>query len=147
MKKYLISKVAKNFFIYLLLFFNFNLHAESELTNNNNINNSELKLKSNNLNFNESYTNPYSYYIIGPGDKINILFYGSPEYSKEYTILNDGTISLPFIQSINIEGETLSSATKIIEDKLSKEFISPNIFLIEFLNKFCRSFCCTSCCN
>ena len=129
MKKYLISKVAKKFFIYLLLFFNFNLYAESKLSNNNNINNSELTRKNNYLNLDESFTNPYTAYIIGPGDKINILFYGSPEYSKEYTILNDGSLSLPFIESFNVTGETIKSATKLIENKLSKEFISPKIFL------------------
>ena len=129
MKKYLISKVFKLIFINSFLLFNFNLYAENKISNKDNLNNSKFPIKQNNLQSKESYTNPYNSYIIGPGDKVKVLFYGSPEYSKEYIILNDGSISLPFIESISLEGETLSSASKLIEEKLSKEFISPKIFL------------------
>ena len=129
MKKYLISKVIKISFICSFLLFNYSSYSSDKITNNKDINNSKVLLKKENLNSKKFLISPYSEYIIGPGDKINLFFYGSPEYSKEYTILNDGSISLPFIESINISGETLSSATKIIESELSKEFISPKIYL------------------
>ena len=129
MKKYLISKVVKISFICSFLFLNNNAFGSNKLSNNNNLQNSKLILKNETPVSNKFEVNLFNSYILGPGDKIDLLFYGNPEYSKEYTILSDGTISLPFIESINIVGETLSSATELIEDKLSKEFISPSIFL------------------
>ena len=114
MKKYLISKVAKIYFIFSISLFNFNLYASTKLINTE-INDSKITLNSS--------------YIIGPGDQIKFLFYGMPEYSGGYQILNDGSLSLPFIESINLSGETLESATKLIEYKLSEEFISPKVYL------------------
>ena len=60
---------------------------------------------------------------------IELNFYSNPEYNGQYLILNDGTISLPFIGSIYVEGNTLDEANDLIEVKLSEEFINPKIYL------------------
>ena len=75
------------------------------------------------------YSNQISPYILGPGDLIELNFYSNPEYNGQYLILNDGTISLPFIGSIYVEGNTLDEANDLIEVKLSEEFINPKIYL------------------
>ena len=75
------------------------------------------------------YSNQISPYILGPGDLIELNFFSNPEYNGQYSILNDGTISLPFIGNVTIEGNNIDEAINIIEEKLSEEFISPKIYL------------------
>ena len=101
-------------FIGSLIFFNFNFLP----VNSNNKENSGFKQTINK-----------DFYILGPGDEITLNFYGNPEYSGQYKIINDGTISLPFVGNVYISGKTIADATNFIENKLSREFISPNIYL------------------
>ena len=36
-------------------------------------------------------------YLIGAGDVLNLKLYGSPEFSGQYIVLNDGYVNLPII--------------------------------------------------
>ena len=67
------------------------------------------------------------YYLLGPGDVIFINFLGAPEYSKEFEVLNDGKIYLPFNKNAIISGKNLETASDIIEQSLLKEFINPAV--------------------
>ena len=51
-----------------------------------------------------------SFYILGPGDIINIKFFGLPDISGEYKIMRDGNIQLPIIGSQNLSGYTLDGS-------------------------------------
>ena len=53
-------------------------------------------------------------YTIGPGDRIALDIFGVPEFSKEYQVLVDGTLNLPIIRSVSIQGLTLQQAANII---------------------------------
>ena len=68
-------------------------------------------------------------YILGPGDELYIYFLNNKEFNGNYKIINDGTISLPFINSVFISGKTLEESTIFIEERLNKEFINAKIFL------------------
>ena len=47
-----------------------------------------------------------SEYILGPGDKIFLRYFGEKEFSGEVDILNDGTISIPIVGDTNVTGLT-----------------------------------------
>jgi len=53
-------------------------------------------------------------YTLGPGDRIALDIFGVPEFSKEYQVLVDGTLNLPIIRSVSIQGLTLQQAANVI---------------------------------
>jgi len=53
-------------------------------------------------------------YTLGPGDRITLEIFGVPEFSKEYQVLVDGTLNLPIIRSVSIQGLTLQEAANVI---------------------------------
>lgn len=53
-------------------------------------------------------------YTLGPGDRITLDIFGVPEFSKEYQVLVDGTLNLPIIRSVSIQGLTLQQAATVI---------------------------------
>lgn len=55
-----------------------------------------------------------SAYILGSGDRIALDIFGVPEFSKEYQVLVDGTLNLPIIRSVSIQGLTLQQAANAI---------------------------------
>lgn len=79
------------------------------------------------------------FYIIGPGDILNIRFISLPQNisgmnSEEVfksgailNVLNDGTISVPYAGIVKITGMTLFQAKENIEQILRKELLSPLI--------------------
>lgn len=53
-------------------------------------------------------------YILGSGDRVALDIFGVPEFSKEYQVLVDGTLNLPIIRSVSIQGLTLQQAANVI---------------------------------
>jgi polysaccharide export outer membrane protein len=53
-------------------------------------------------------------YTLGSGDRITLEIFGVPEFSKEYQVLVDGTLNLPIIRSVSIQGLTLQEAANVI---------------------------------
>ena len=53
-------------------------------------------------------------YTLGAGDRIALDIFGVPEFSKEYQVLVDGTLNLPIIRSVSIQGLTLQEAANVI---------------------------------
>jgi polysaccharide export outer membrane protein len=53
-------------------------------------------------------------YTLGSGDRIALEIFGVPEFSKEYQVLVDGTLNLPIIRSVSIQGLTLQEAANVI---------------------------------
>ncbi|MBD1827125.1 polysaccharide biosynthesis/export family protein [Microcoleus vaginatus GB1-A2] len=53
-------------------------------------------------------------YTLGPGDRIALEIFGVPEFSREYQVLVDGTLNLPIIRSVSIQGLTLEQAANVI---------------------------------
>ncbi|MGB3533502.1 MAG: polysaccharide biosynthesis/export family protein [Microcoleaceae cyanobacterium] len=56
-------------------------------------------------------------YTLGPGDLIEVNVLDVPEYSGEYLILNDGTMSLPLIGRMQAAGLTVLGLTDLISQK------------------------------
>lgn len=53
-------------------------------------------------------------YALGPGDRINIDIYGAEEYSGEVLVLPDGTVNLPRVGKVPVQGLTFQQATDLI---------------------------------
>ncbi|NJO44420.1 MAG: sugar transporter [Oscillatoriales cyanobacterium RM2_1_1] len=56
-------------------------------------------------------------YTLGPGDLLRVDILDVPEYSGEYLILSDGTLSLPLIGRFNVTGMTVAQLTNQITEK------------------------------
>ena len=54
-------------------------------------------------------------YLLGPGDVIDIIFFGAKEFSGRYTILKDGFLYLPVVGSINLSEISVAESAKKIE--------------------------------
>ena len=70
------------------------------------------------------------FYLIGPGDIVEMNLLDAQEFTGEYTVLNDGTISLPLVGSVNVNNLTIDNATKLIESKYSNQLLRPELHLI-----------------
>jgi polysaccharide export outer membrane protein len=46
-------------------------------------------------------------YILGPGDQVSIEFFNVPEYNGEKRVLVDGTLNLPIVGKVEVEGLTI----------------------------------------
>ncbi|MEG4075485.1 polysaccharide biosynthesis/export family protein [Microcoleus sp. Pol14C2] len=60
---------------------------------------------------------PEAAYTLGPGDRVALDIFGVPEFSKEYQVLVDGTLNLPIIRSVSIQGLTLQQAANVITQR------------------------------
>jgi protein involved in polysaccharide export with SLBB domain len=66
-------------------------------------------------------------YRIGVGDKIEINVLNFDEISKDYTVLPDGNINIPFIGKIKADGKTERRLTNVITGKLQGYVVDPNV--------------------
>ncbi len=133
----LISKIKKINPIFLSIFslsffFNSYLIAQENFSISSeearNIKNLEIKnLKKTNNNFEDLQED---FYLIGPGDILELTLLDVPDYSGEYTVLNDGTITLPLIGSIYLNNLSISTASNLIENKYRSELLRPELHLI-----------------
>ena len=69
------------------------------------------------------------YYLIGSGDILKVIFFGAPEFSSDYKVLNDGTINFPLIGRVQMRGKSIEEASKVITDLYKDELIQPQIYL------------------
>ena len=65
------------------------------------------------------------YYLLGPGDIININVFSNDKFSGDYEILNDGSVSLPIVGPTVFAGLSIRSAIKKLENVLDKEIYAP----------------------
>ncbi len=84
-------------------------------------------------------------YKIRPGDRISILFYRHPELStrdisrpdiqdRGILVSKDGTITLPLIGKLHVDGLTEDELEDILKEKYSRYIKKPDIY-IEIVNK------------
>lgn len=69
-------------------------------------------------------------YVLGPGDEVRIDVFGAPEYSGDFLLLPDGTISLPVTGRISLAGLTLSGAVQAVSQRYAPYLRSPSISLV-----------------
>jgi polysaccharide biosynthesis/export protein len=64
-------------------------------------------------------------YLLGPGDRIRIDVFNVPEYSTEYPILIDGTINLPVVGTVLVNGLTLPQASALLSNQYARFVRNP----------------------
>ena len=67
--------------------------------------------------------------MLGPGDLINIKFFGAEEFNNIYPVFNDGSINLPIVGKIFVLNLSIEDASRKIQNLLKKELLQPEIYL------------------
>jgi polysaccharide export outer membrane protein len=68
-----------------------------------------------------------SAYQLGPEDKLLVTVARHPEMSGEALVLNDGTINLPRIGSVKVQGKTLAEAQALLLTEYGKILVQPDV--------------------
>lgn len=66
-------------------------------------------------------------YILGAGDRVKIDFFNVPEFSAEYQVLPNGTINLPLVGAIPVQGRTIEQATQALSARYASVLQRPVI--------------------
>ncbi len=119
------SKNKKHFLLFTLILSLISLKISPTHSEENKelvLNESAIKIDENEIN--------ESPYILGAGDIIEINFLDAENLNEENAVLNDGTLSIPVIGNLKVSGLSVIQAQTLINKKLSKELIKPNIRII-----------------
>ena len=67
---------------------------------------------------------------LGPADKVRIIVYGEEQLSGEFTVGDDGALSMPLIGSIAVAGRAAGDVVKDIEVRLADGYLrNPHVSL------------------
>lgn len=66
-------------------------------------------------------------YVLGPGDKLVVNFYGSQERRVDVIVSREGKIVLPFVGPVNFLGMTYDEASNFLSKKVETELIGTNV--------------------
>jgi polysaccharide export outer membrane protein len=66
-------------------------------------------------------------YFIGAGDVLNVKVFPAEEFSREVTVRPDGTIDVPLVGSVKVEGMSSSELESVMTAKFSKYVSDPRI--------------------
>ncbi|MDJ0746540.1 MAG: SLBB domain-containing protein [Xenococcaceae cyanobacterium MO_167.B27] len=64
-------------------------------------------------------------YTLGPGDVLRLDIFQVPEYSGEFPVLVDGTVSLRLIGNVKVSGLTLNEASETVRQKYASYLKRP----------------------
>lgn len=67
----------------------------------------------------EEYSYEETDYTLGAGDQIALNIFQVEEYSSDYPVLVDGTISLPLVGNVKVEGLTLKETSELVSKEYS----------------------------
>ena len=62
-------------------------------------------------------------YILGPGDTVQVLFYGKLNESHDLEINRNGSVDFPQLGPVNLAGMTFSDAKSVLKRRISEEMI------------------------
>ncbi len=66
-------------------------------------------------------------YILGAGDRIKLDVFSVPEFSGEYVVLPNGSVNLPQVGMLMVQGYTTEQASKMVVDRYSAILTRPII--------------------
>jgi polysaccharide biosynthesis/export protein len=69
-------------------------------------------------------------YALGPGDAIAITIFNVPEYSGSQQVSADGSLNLPVVGSVNVNGLTLAEAGSVIATAFRGELRYPQVTVV-----------------
>ena len=100
--------------------------------NQNEVLDAELKVEHKNSEFiplEQRVKASYDAYILGPGDGLQIELLDLPELSGTRSIGPDGTIYLPRLRALNVEGLTIEELRYLLTEKYRKYVKNPNVYI------------------
>ena len=68
-------------------------------------------------------------YVLGPGDGLQLRFFGTTELSGPVEVLSDGNVSLPLLGPVRLTGLTLPQASQWLELIYKKQLLRPELQL------------------
>ena len=71
----------------------------------------------------------YDTYILGPGDRLQIELLDLPELSGEFTIGPDGTLYLPRLRAVQVEGLTIEELRLFLTEQFRTYVRQPEVFI------------------
>ena len=71
----------------------------------------------------ERTTSARSSRTIAPGDRLNVKVANLDELSGEFTVANDGTISLPLVGDITVAGKRDTDVAEILRNRLAAQYL------------------------
>lgn len=76
-------------------------------------------------------------YKVSAADLVAVTVYQDPEMSRKVRVNSNGTVALPLIGAVKVGGLTLLDAQALIESKLAKYLVNPQVslFIEEYGNK------------
>lgn len=76
-----------------------------------------------------AYSNAFSDYVLGPGDRLSLKFFNVPEYDGDRTVAIDGSLILPLVGKLPVSGLTLAEATQSISSTYAAYLKTPLVTL------------------
>lgn len=70
------------------------------------------------------------YYLVAPGDSVNIFVWGFPELSRSVPVRPDGMLTTPLIEDLPASGKTPSQLARDLEEQFSIYVRSPIVTVI-----------------
>lgn len=68
-------------------------------------------------------------YTLGAGDRVKLDIFDVPEYSGEFQVLVDGTLNLPVIGSVSVQGLTIETASNLLKERYARYVKRPLVTL------------------
>ncbi len=62
-------------------------------------------------------------YLLGTGDRIDIIVYGEPDMSMKFKVSKSGVVNFPYIGEVQITGRTPSAIEQEIEERLRGHYL------------------------
>lgn len=66
-------------------------------------------------------------YVLDADDQVFVQIFNVPDYSREYRVLTDGTLSMPLVGAVSIRGLTLAEASQLLTERYSRFIQTPTI--------------------
>ncbi len=84
-----------------------------------------------------AYSEKESFYLIGPGDTLNIFVWGNQEVSGVVKVRPDGLITTPLVEDLAASGKTPTQLARDMEKRLAKYIKSPvvTVTVAEFVGR------------
>ena len=70
------------------------------------------------------------YYLIGPGDTVNVFVWGNPDLSATVPVRPDGRITTPLVEDVQASGKTPTALAREMEKRLARYIKNPVVTVI-----------------
>ena len=82
----------------------------------------------------------WSVFRLGPGDRVYLAVYGQPDFSSPeigVRVAPDGTLSVPLLGAIPVEGRTTEEVRELIEAGLQTYLVNPSVtvWVVEYTSR------------